>query len=177
MGEAKKNALYFLPPPLSLRNEIGRRGHLRHGRSEWIGTRNGIRFTGCPAISLSEPNPGYSRSFRQRGAYVAILDLNVEAGERIAKGIGAKALFVKCDTSSEQSVEAAIAASDSAFGDRAVGGVVHCAGVGSVASALNRDGTATSLDHFREVVEINLTGSFNVACSFAPTLYRIMHYT
>ena len=75
-------------------------------------------------------------------------------------------MFVHCDIVSEKSVDEALAASDRAFGDRVVGGVVHCAGVGSVASALNRDGSATSLDHFKKVVDINLTGSFNVACAY-----------
>ena len=67
---------------------------------------------------------------------------------------------------SEQSFDNAIVAVDEAFGNRTVGGVVHCAGVGSVASALNRDGSATTLDHFKQVVDVNLTGSFNVACSY-----------
>lgn len=104
---------------------------------------------------------------------MAILDTNVADGERIAKEIGARAMFVHCDIVSESSVDNAILASDQAFGDRVVGGVVHCAGVGSVASALTREGSATSLEHFKKVVDINLTGSFNVACKpLAPP--RIM---
>lgn len=41
-------------------------------------------------------------------------------------------------------------------------GVVNCAGVGAAARVVGRDGEPFPLDLFRRVVEINLTGTFNV---------------
>ena len=64
----------------------------------------------------------------QLGAYVAILDLNVEAGERIAAAAGPKAIFVECNVTSEEEMDAAIIAATTAFGDKVTGGVVHAGG-------------------------------------------------
>jgi NAD(P)-dependent dehydrogenase (short-subunit alcohol dehydrogenase family) len=40
--------------------------------------------------------------------------------------------------------------------------VLHCAGRGGALRLVDRDGAPGSLEHFREVVEVNLIGSFNV---------------
>lgn len=59
--------------------------------------------------------------------------MNVEAGQQIAKEIGSKALFVKCDVRSEEDMNAAIAKIDEVWGHLPLGGVIHAGGVGATA--------------------------------------------
>ena len=59
---------------------------------------------------------------------MAILDLNVEVGERVAKELGPRAIFCECDVSSEEAMDAAMDKADEAFGDKVLGGVVHAGG-------------------------------------------------
>ncbi|KAK4701752.1 hypothetical protein P7C70_g4476, partial [Phenoliferia sp. Uapishka_3] len=106
------------------------------------------------------------------GAYVALLDMNSELGESVAEGLREHAQFVRCDVRSEEHVEAAIAFIDKTWGEKPVGGVVHCGGVGMVGKTLGNDGTPFSLDVYREVIDINLTGSFNVARLIAARIVK-----
>ena len=57
---------------------------------------------------------------------VAILDLNADAGEKLAKELGG--IFAKCDVTSEPSVDAALAAARKAHGQERI--LVNCAGIG-----------------------------------------------
>lgn len=67
----------------------------------------------------------------KRGAYVAVLDMNAELGERIEMELSTSLVtFCLTDVRSEEDVVAAIAKVDKKWGSRAVGGVVHCGGVG-----------------------------------------------
>ena len=74
-----------------------------------------------------------------------------------------KCIFTQADVRSEEDVERAIEAVNRRWGDRPIGGLVHCGGVGMAGKTLNNDGTPSSLDVFKEVVDINLTGTFNMA--------------
>ncbi len=51
-------------------------------------------------------------------------------------------------------------------------GVVHCAGVVSVAKLLDRDGKPADLDAFARTVQINLVGTFNVLRLAAAAMAR-----
>lgn len=65
------------------------------------------------------------------GAFVAILDMSTDAGEALEKELGSdKATFVRCDVRSEEDVVEAIRVVDTKWGSKAVGGVVHCGGIG-----------------------------------------------
>jgi NAD(P)-dependent dehydrogenase (short-subunit alcohol dehydrogenase family) len=68
-----------------------------------------------------------------KGVKVAILDLNAEAGGKLAKELGG--VFAKCDVTSEASVDAALAAARKAHGQERV--LVNCAGIG-VAKRISR---------------------------------------
>lgn len=94
-----------------------------------------------------------------RGAKAAIFDLAQERGMALAAGLGPRALFVRTDVTSEESVQAAIAATLERFGS--INLAVNCAGVGDPAKVLSKRGPM-ALDFFRRVVEINLTGTLNV---------------
>ena len=74
-----------------------------------------------------------ARALAAKGLKVAILDLNAEAGEKLAKELGGT--FAKCDVTNEASVDAALAAARKAHGQERI--LVNCAGIG-VAKRITR---------------------------------------
>jgi len=90
---------------------------------------------------------------------VVIADLPSSDGEILAKELGESVQFIATDVRSPEEVSAALAAAAESGPLRAV---VHCAGRGGPVRVVNKDGTPGSLDTYRQVVEINLIGSFNV---------------
>jgi 3-hydroxyacyl-CoA dehydrogenase/3-hydroxy-2-methylbutyryl-CoA dehydrogenase len=93
------------------------------------------------------------------GSKAAILDLNEEAGERLASELGASALFCKTDVTREESVQAALDKTVQSFG--AIHLAVNCAGIGVAAKVLGRGGPMKIAD-FNTVIQINLVGTMNV---------------
>jgi len=98
-----------------------------------------------------------ARMAAESGAKVLIADLQLEAGEKLAKELGGR--FVKCDVTSEADGKAAVDAATQAFGGLHV--LVNCAGIGSAERTIGRDGPH-SLAHFSRLIGINLIGSFNM---------------
>ncbi|AJY11637.1 SDR family NAD(P)-dependent oxidoreductase [Burkholderia dolosa] len=94
----------------------------------------------------------------QRGNAV-LLDVNEDAGAKLAHELGARARFVKCDVTSEADGQAAIAAARDAFGG--IDGLVNCAGVAPGEKVVGREGPH-SLERFVRAVQINLVGTFNM---------------
>jgi NAD(P)-dependent dehydrogenase (short-subunit alcohol dehydrogenase family) len=68
-------------------------------------------------------------------------------------------VYAQGDVTSEGDVRAAIDVGEAQFGR--LRGAIHCAGVLHAEPLLGRNGVA-SLEEFRRVIEINLTGTFNV---------------
>ncbi|KAM0749752.1 NAD(P)-binding protein [Meredithblackwellia eburnea MCA 4105] len=108
----------------------------------------------------------------KRGAYVSVLDLNEELGERIEMELKEVVIFNKCDVTKEEDIIKAIAETDKKWGDRLVGGVVHCGGVGMAGKTIGNDLEPFPLDVYRQVIEINLVGSFNVARLVAQRIIK-----
>ncbi|SPO26752.1 related to 3-hydroxyacyl-CoA dehydrogenase [Ustilago trichophora] len=113
------------------------------------------------------------------GAYVAIMDLNLDAGiqlaERLNSGSGSgekRAAAFEVDVCSEDDVSAAIAGSDKLWPKIPVGGCVNCGGVGMAGKTINQEGEPFDLETFRKTVEINLIGTFNVSRLTAARLVR-----
>ena len=100
---------------------------------------------------------GTARVLSQAGAKVALFDVNTELAEVTASEIGG--LAIGCDVTDEASTEAAIARAREANGAARI--LVNCAGVGTPAKAVGRNGPL-ALERFTKVVEINLIGTFNV---------------
>ncbi len=91
------------------------------------------------------------------GAQVMLLDRDEAGGTAAAKAIGAR--FHRVDVTDEGSATNAIAAAE-----RAMGGItlcVNCAGIATGQRTLGRDGPH-GLNPFRQTVDINLVGTFNI---------------
>jgi NAD(P)-dependent dehydrogenase (short-subunit alcohol dehydrogenase family) len=92
------------------------------------------------------------------GAKVALLDIDGKAAEAAAKPLGG--LGFACDVTKAEATERAVAAAREQHG--AARSVVSCAGIGRAGRIIDRDGKAMALDQFRQVIEVNLIGSFNL---------------
>jgi len=99
-----------------------------------------------------------TRRLHEDGAAVVIIDLPSSPGEALAAELGDRVRFCATDVRNEAQVQAAIAAAKE-LGDLRV--VVNCAGVGTPGRVVGRNGPM-NLDDFRNVIDINLIGTFNV---------------
>jgi NAD(P)-dependent dehydrogenase (short-subunit alcohol dehydrogenase family) len=98
-------------------------------------------------------------AFVARGGKAAIFDLNEAAGQALARQLGSAAIFAKVNVADEDSVKVGVAQAMGAFG--AIHVCVNCAGIGSAARTLGKDGPFP-LATWNKVIGVNLTGSFNV---------------
>ena len=94
-----------------------------------------------------------ARLFAQNGARVAVADRDPKNGRRVAREIGARALFVSLDVTQESSVRRGIAAAAKKFGRLDI--LVNNAGIGLVGNA-----TETSLEDFERLMSVNVRGVF-----------------
>ena len=102
-----------------------------------------------------------ARRLAAQGARVAVVDLSQEAAERVASEIGGLALAA--DVSDSAAVEAGFERVSAELGVPRI--VVNCAGIGTAARILPRDGQLP-LETFERTLKINLYGSY-VVLSFA----------
>ena len=105
------------------------------------------------------------------GCKVAIFDVNHEAGESLAKSIGA--LFCFCDVTSDASVAEALDRARTANGPERV--LVTCAGIAIGQKTVSRDKAtgepvAHSLAAFEKVVAVNLVGTFRMVAAAASSM-------
>jgi NAD(P)-dependent dehydrogenase (short-subunit alcohol dehydrogenase family) len=104
------------------------------------------------------------------GGRVVITDLPASDGETTAKNLGEAALFVPGDITDEASLIEALDATESHGPLR---GVVHCAGRGGDRMRiLDRDKDPAPLQSFRDVLEVNLIGTYNVLRLAASRMAR-----
>jgi NAD(P)-dependent dehydrogenase (short-subunit alcohol dehydrogenase family) len=92
------------------------------------------------------------------GAKVTLLDIDGAAAEAAAKPLGG--LGLACDVTRADATVRALAAARERHGAARV--VVNCAGVGRAGRIVDRDGKPLPLEQFKQVVEVNLIGSFNL---------------
>ncbi len=98
-----------------------------------------------------------------RGARVAILDLDREKGEKAASAIGGT--FHQTDVADDANVVASVDAAAEAHGAARI--LVNCAGIAPGARTVNRENAAHPAALFRKTVEVNLIGTFNLLAQFA----------
>ena len=103
---------------------------------------------------------GTARMLVKAGSSVVVADLQREAGEVLARELGAQACFVETDVTSEESAQAAINAAICAFGG--LHGLVNCAGIAPAEKVLGKEGAIHRLASFQRVINVNLVGSFNM---------------
>jgi NAD(P)-dependent dehydrogenase (short-subunit alcohol dehydrogenase family) len=88
------------------------------------------------------------------------VDLPGSDGAAVAKELGDRVRFAPADITAEDEVSAAIAVAGQAGPLRAV---VHCAGRGGDrVRIIDKEHQPGALDTFRQVIEVNLTGTYNV---------------
>ena len=91
------------------------------------------------------------------GARVVIADLNEDKGQAVASRLGG--MFVRCDVSSEEDGQTAVAAASEMGPLRAL---VNSAGLGRAARTVDRNNDPAAQSDFEFVIKINLLGSFNM---------------
>jgi len=98
-----------------------------------------------------------ARHLAALGAKVAVLDVNLDGAEAVAKEIGGVA--IACDISKPAAAEEAIAKARAAHGPARI--LVNVAGILIPGRILGKDGPL-ALEKFSKVIEINLIGTFNM---------------
>jgi NAD(P)-dependent dehydrogenase (short-subunit alcohol dehydrogenase family) len=109
-----------------------------------------------------------ARALAAAGAKVAVFDVNEAAAAAVASEISG--LAVRCDVSDAASGEAAVASARIAHGPARI--LINCAGIGPAARIVGRDGPLP-LSAFRQVIEVNLIGSFNMMRLTASDMIRL----
>jgi NAD(P)-dependent dehydrogenase (short-subunit alcohol dehydrogenase family) len=99
-----------------------------------------------------------ARELAAAGCAVLVADLNEQRGTALAAAIGGR--FVRTDVVNEGPVQAAVDAAVALGPPLRV--AVNCAGIGWAARTVNRDGTPHDLGIFRNVIDVNLIGTFNL---------------
>ena len=99
------------------------------------------------------------RLLLQSGAKITIMDVDDAKGKQVAEELGNQVIYCHADVTSEESVQEAVDKTIEAFGSIHV--AINCAGVGTPAKVLGKDGPMR-LDFFNRVVQINLIGTVNV---------------
>ena len=91
-------------------------------------------------------------------AKVSIFDFDEERGKKLVTELDGAVIFCRTDVTDEKTVQTAINQTMDSF--RAIHVVINCAGVGTSAKVLRKEGPM-SMDHFNRVVRINLMGTMN----------------
>ncbi|CAN7763945.1 SDR family NAD(P)-dependent oxidoreductase [Cupriavidus necator] len=93
------------------------------------------------------------------GAKVVIADLPTSAGVQVASEFGSACRFVPADVTSEEQMIEVFRTAQAMAPLRAT---VHCAGRGGPIRVVDKSGVPGSLEHYEQIVRINLVGTFNV---------------
>jgi NAD(P)-dependent dehydrogenase (short-subunit alcohol dehydrogenase family) len=115
-----------------------------------------------------------ARALAEKGAKVALFDLNAEKGEALAAELGG--VFCAVDVTSDDSVDAGFAKARAAHGQERI--LVNCAGTGNAiktASRSREDGSIRHfpLDAFDRIIQINLVGTFRCIAKSAAGMLTL----
>ncbi|WP_179995122.1 3-hydroxyacyl-CoA dehydrogenase [Acinetobacter sp. YH16053] len=94
-----------------------------------------------------------------QGAKVILVDMNQELGQQLQQQLGENADFVAVDVTDENQVQQLFNHIEQKYGQ--LNGLVNCAGIAPSAKVLGRGGLH-DLAMFQKVLNINVTGSFNM---------------
>lgn len=119
-----------------------------------------MKIKNCTAVisgGASGMGAATAKMLSAAGAKVAIFDINIAAAKKIAEEING--LAVECDITQATSVEQAMQAAQTAHGPARI--CINCAGIVKSKRMVGKQGPMP-LDEFRQVIEINLMGTFNL---------------
>lgn len=110
----------------------------------------------------------------KNGGNAAVLDMNDEDGEELAKALGPAGKFFKCNVLETESVTKAVegAAEWAKQSGKPLGGVIPAAGVSTPATILGRDGSPFSLDDVDFVLNVNLRGTLDLIRQTLPHIAK-----
>ena len=103
-------------------------------------------------------------SFVEAGSRVIIADINVDAGEKLAKALGENALFVKTDVASDDDLKNCVSKAAAKFGG--INFVVN------VACTYVDNGMDSTREEFMQAVNINAAGGFMLVQFARPFLKK-----
>jgi len=134
--------------------------------------KNKTAFISGGASGLGEATV---RHFAHMGANVAIFDMNAERAEEIAKEINdseasGKVIVFAGNVTDETTIKAAIEGTEAAFGPLHI--CCNYAGIGSAQKTYSTKKGPHSMDLFKDVININLIGTFNVASLAAESMAK-----
>jgi NAD(P)-dependent dehydrogenase (short-subunit alcohol dehydrogenase family) len=118
-----------------------------------------VDVTGASALvtgGASGLGAATARRLAGAGAHVVVFDLNETLGKELAHEIGGT--FGYGDVTDADALDAAL---DLAVERGPLRVLVHCAGKGGTVRVVEKDGSPGSLETYRNLVEINLVGTFN----------------
>ena len=107
----------------------------------------------------------HARGFIAEGANVVIADVLEQEGRALADELGAHAIFSRLDVTSDRDWAATVAAAEKAFGPVSV--LVNNAGISRFGPI-----TATEPAAWRQVIEINLTGTYLGIRAVVPSMRK-----
>jgi NAD(P)-dependent dehydrogenase (short-subunit alcohol dehydrogenase family) len=110
-----------------------------------------------------------ARELARLGARVAVLDVNLEGAQRVAKDIGG--IGLKCDVTDTASVQAALDSAAAAHGPARL--LMNIAGIGTAKRVVQKDGSAAPLEDFAKVIHVNLIGTYNASRLFAAACAKL----
>lgn len=109
------------------------------------------------------------RQLHSAGARVCIADLNQKAGTSLASELGPQAVFIKTDVGSDSSMAQTVNAAVEQHG--ALHLLVNCAGIALAEKVLYKE-QPHDLEHFTQVLQVNLIGTFNALRLSAAAMAR-----
>jgi NAD(P)-dependent dehydrogenase (short-subunit alcohol dehydrogenase family) len=117
-----------------------------------------------------------ARELARLGAKVAVLDVNLEQAQAVARDISEKhgsgrAVACRCDITDTASLQAALEQATAAHGPARI--LMNIAGIGTAKRIVGKDGNAAPLEDFVRVVNINLVGTYNASRLFAAQCAKL----
>jgi NAD(P)-dependent dehydrogenase (short-subunit alcohol dehydrogenase family) len=104
-----------------------------------------------------------ARALAARGARVVVLDLRIDAAQRVAAAIDGLALA--CDVADDAGATRALAEATATLGPPRL--LMNVAGIGGARRMIDKSGQPAPLADFRRTLEVNLVGTYNMARLFA----------
>jgi 3-hydroxyacyl-CoA dehydrogenase / 3-hydroxy-2-methylbutyryl-CoA dehydrogenase len=108
---------------------------------------------------------------QEKGARIAIFDLNAEAGDKAVAELGPeRAMFIQTDVSNEDSVQKGVDAVMTRFG--AIHVCINGAAIPTGFKLLGKEGKAAPLARFAQTTAVNINGVFNVMSKCAEQMAK-----